>query len=141
MNKWSKRLTVAAVAGLAMVSAGAAVSYATSADPNSSCPDGAVCLWEDRDSGGSRYVAFVPPDDYSGEVIPLNWWHGAGEISSVANLTDQWLILWANRDGTGHARCFEPGLHIENLADLTFDNDAKSFGLRQDTLCVELPLG
>lgn len=133
---------------MAVLCAGAAVAVfvvqspaaASAAPPNggssgvgiqdTSCADNHVCLWEDFNYGGSKYVDYTQgtrPNDF----FEIDGWSGDNEISSVKNNTDLVLVLWDNDGYSGTRACVNPNSSSSNLSTTHgFDNEAESFQLR-----------
>ena len=92
MRKVLASIAVAsAAAGVAVVSAGPA-----SADGY--CPPGRVCMWEDRDFSGSRYVDVAAvPGTYN-----IDGWDGDNEITSLDNASGREVWVYDNDNCTGY---------------------------------------
>jgi hypothetical protein len=85
---------------------------------------GYICMWEDPDRGGSKYVHHDPSTDYS---VDIDGWDGDNEISSVWNRTSCTIILYDYDDFTGELLRVRPQTYLSNLELNGHDNDAESF--------------
>ena len=89
------------------------------------CPEGKICMWEDPNAEGSRYVETSVGG--VGWFHDIDWWNGDNEISSVENSTNRSIRVWTNDNPTGRSRCYPPHTYDDNLKDAGFDNDFESF--------------
>lgn len=112
---------VAAVLGFSAAPAHADVTI------QGSCSSGYICMWEDEDYSGSKYI------DHNkswGTSVEIDWWDGDNEISSFKNYTGCKLILWSNDNFGGSSRTFGSSTQTySNLETTGFDNNAESFEL------------
>lgn len=85
---------------------------------------GYICMWEDPDRGGSKYIHHNPATNYS---VDIDGWDGDNEISSVWNRTSCTITLYDNDNFTGDSLRVPPQTYRENLELSGFDNQAESF--------------
>ncbi|MCD0447569.1 peptidase inhibitor family I36 protein [Glycomyces sp. A-F 0318] len=85
---------------------------------------GYICMWEDPNRGGEKYIHHDPSTDYS---VDIDGWDGDNEISSVWNRTSCTLILYDYDDFTGELLKVRPQTYLANLELNGHDNDAESF--------------
>jgi hypothetical protein len=114
-----KMLARSAVAAAAV--GGATVIMAAPASANV-CASGNVCMWEDANYTGSKYVDIVGrPGTYD-----IDWWNGDNEITSIKNPTNLYLDLYDNDNCTGHLGRVNP---YSNASDLPWmvDDRAECF--------------
>jgi hypothetical protein len=111
------------VIGIGVISAFAFCGPAGPANAAGTCASGSVCMWEDPDYSGSKYVDQPgTPGKYQ-----IDWWNGDNEISSVINLTGRCVLLYDNDDWTGSSYFIEKGGSRPNLEQNGYDNDAESY--------------
>lgn len=118
---------------------GIAATVATATASAGTCSTGRVCMWEDPDFSGSRYVN-VSPTVY--RTYEIDWWNGDNEISSVVN-NSRYAVRLIDGDYTigptwnrgGASFCIGPygrirDLYAFPLGNRTWDNRAESFQMR-----------
>jgi len=111
----------------------AALGLAVAASPASAdgyCPSGRICMWEDENYTGDRWVDV--PGSPGG--VEIDWWNGDHEISSVDNASGYDLRLSpGDLDGGGAwvgfgYLCVQPHQRISSLAAYAdYDNVPRSF--------------
>lgn len=129
------RRSLAAMLPLVATLAFAATAATTPASAGT-CATGRICMWEDPNFSGSRYVN-VSPSVY--RTYEIDWWNGDNEISSVVN-NSSYAVRLIDGDYTdgptwnrgGASFCVGPygrirDLYAFPLGNLTWDNRAESF--------------
>lgn len=116
---------------------GICATVATTTASAGTCSAGRVCMWEDPNFSGSRYVNVLPSVN---RYYEIDWWNGDNEISSVVN-NSYYAVKLSDGDYTdgpswnrnkGTAVCIPPYGRVPDLivypfGNLTFDNRAESF--------------
>ncbi|GAB2503899.1 peptidase inhibitor family I36 protein [Nocardiopsis aegyptia] len=69
-----------------------------------------VCMWEDANYEGSRYV-----DVRAGGPHDIHSWHGDNEITSIDNASDLTIVMYDNDNLTGFIGCVSPHQRIPSL--------------------------
>jgi hypothetical protein len=116
------RTTVACA--LATLAAGAVmIGGASQAQAQQYCPTGRICMWEDKNAEGDRYVDTKVGGP--GWFYDIDWFNGDNEISSAQNNTKRIIQAFTNDNPTGRSHCLYPGEFYSGLGSL--DNDLESF--------------
>jgi len=113
------------------------VAWGTPAMASSTCASNHVCMWEDNNYGGDKWVDYTSNGN-SIQNYQIDNWDGDNEISSVKNNTSLPLYIYPNDYANifGVWICIPPGGYSANLAQTHgFDNDAEYFQLRGDLSC------
>ncbi|WKU05616.1 peptidase inhibitor family I36 protein [Micromonospora sp. HUAS LYJ1] len=97
---------------------------------DSTCPSNHVCLWEDFNYTGSKYVDYTQGTN-PGDKFDIDGWNGDNEISSAKNNTGLILVLWDNDNYTAHCRGTS-GDDARRVADSRAP-DTKAHGAGPDT--------
>lgn len=87
-----------------------------------------VCMYEDPNMGGSRYVNDAQTD--LNVCHEIDGWDGDNEISSVSNPSGQYIMLQANdcdAADKGRTSVVLPFSTVDNLGDRGYDNEAESY--------------
>jgi hypothetical protein len=107
-----------------------AAFQATNASADGYCPAGRVCMWEDSNYQGSRYVDVSGTPGYGYEI---DWWNGDNEISSIDNASGSWVNVFDGDGYTGRLLfCVAPH---QRIPDLYFSDMAESFSVTSWALC------
>lgn len=88
------------------------------------CKLGYVCMWEDANHKGSKYVNWKPTN--GSQKFQIDWWDGDNEISSVYNNSPWTVTLYADDydyEGSNHNVC---SMAKENLKDFFYNDEAES---------------
>lgn len=111
----------------AALASGIGLTVATSpAQAGEYCPTNHVCMWEDANFNGGRYVDTELGGVGSTGEVP--WWDGHNEISSIENgSTTNWLKVFDGNGQTGTYICVAPKATMGALG--SFDNLADSWAL------------
>lgn len=120
------RRALAITGGLTALSFGLVAAPAQAAG---TCASGYVCMWEDPNYNGEKYVS-QPGDVGSYEI---DGWDGDNEISSVINRTGKCIRLYDNDGWSGTT--YKIGKVVSggdngkrpNLEQNGFDNEAESY--------------
>ncbi|WSQ11260.1 peptidase inhibitor family I36 protein [Streptomyces sp. NBC_01231] len=86
------------------------VGFAGQAQADGYCGAGRVCMWEDGNYEGSRYV-----DVTAGGPYDIDGWNGDNEISSVDNASGLYIVMYDNDNLTGFMGCVQPHQRIPEL--------------------------
>jgi hypothetical protein len=108
---------------LSLATVVAIIGGSSQAHARSYCPNGHVCMWEDANAQGDRYV-----DTAVGGVdwfYDIDGWNGDNEISSVENNSNRAIRVWTNDNQSGRSLCYPP--HTSNMELGNLDNDFESF--------------
>ena len=90
-----------------------------------SCDSGRICMYEDSNYTGSKYVNWKPTG--TNQKYQIDGWDGDNEISSVINRTRYNIRLYDNDDYSGRSICLVPGKYINNLKNgWVFNDEAES---------------
>lgn len=99
------------------------VNATSVAADSTDCFSGFICMWEDSDYTGSRYVLETAwPGDYE-----IGGIEGDNEISSVINFSDYCVRLYDNDDQTGTSYLVGKQRLVPDLTQNGFDNEAESY--------------
>lgn len=126
MNDGLRMASIVAVTAMALVLTGGVPAFAGQGDVETTCGDNRVCMWEDNNFGGNKWVDQSAPN---GKVYDIDWWNGDNEISSIRNTSDYYICVYPG-DYTwgGGYIIINPNREYGNLAQsFGFDNDAESF--------------
>jgi len=115
--------TRAAAVLAALTASVAVVGVAPIAQADGYCPTNRVCMWEDTNYQGDRWVDTTV--GAPGWFYDIDWWDGDNEISSIDNSTGNYIQVWGNDNPTGSSYCVRPHSRHSSLG--SFDNDAESF--------------
>jgi hypothetical protein len=95
-----------------------------------SCDDKYVCMWEDNDYEGDKWVNYREGTS-PGDRVEIDGWDGDNEISSVKNNTKLYVVMYADDEFRGRIQCIAPESSSPNLRQSNgFDNEAESFILK-----------
>jgi hypothetical protein len=100
-------------------------AFAGQGDVEKTCPSNNVCMWEDNNYGGNKWVEQTARLD---RVYDIDWWDGDNEISSIKNTSGLYVCVYPG-DYTwgGGYIVVEPHQELPNLAQSHgFDNQAES---------------
>jgi hypothetical protein len=122
------RTRVRAIASAAVVSGALSLTgLAATAQPAQAagtCSEHYVCMWEDTNYSGSRYVRQYKTSGYYG----IHYWDGDNEISSVKNYTGKCVRLYANDDHSGDSYLIHKDVReISDLKENDFNDEAESY--------------
>lgn len=123
------RRTATTMLSAATLGLGSVVLLAPAASASDYCPANHVCMWEDDNFTGDRWV-----DQELGAIgsaYDIDWYDGDNEISSIENggtvTTGKHIRVYGNDDLSGDSVCLAPNVLIGDLDIYGFDNDAESF--------------
>jgi hypothetical protein len=116
-----RRTVAAALATFAAVVA--MIGGASQAQAQQYCPDGKICMWEDENAEGDRYVDTKV--GRPGWFYDIHGWNGDNEISSAQNNTGRIIQAWTNDNPAGRSYCLYPGEYYSSFG--SYDNDFESF--------------
>ncbi len=118
----STRKIIGMAAVLAVISATMVVG-AIPAQADGYCPSGRVCMWEDSNFSGDRWVDVkVGGADWS---YNIDGWNGDNEISSIDNASGWDIRVWGNDNPTGASICVPAHSNRSSLG--SFNDDAEYF--------------
>ncbi|MGQ0779373.1 MAG: peptidase inhibitor family I36 protein [Pseudonocardiales bacterium] len=113
-----------AIASLAVLGAAIATTMVTSpAYADGYCPANRICMWEDANFTGDRWVDTEV--GAPGWFYDIDWFNGDNEISSIDNATGRSIRVWANDNPSGNSICLPPHTRRDSLG--SFNDDAESF--------------
>jgi hypothetical protein len=98
-----------------------------SCDPSGRCGAGELCVFEENGMRGGM-VVFTGDD---GSYVDDGWpptGRADNAVSSVANGTDRWAVLYVDPDHGGHALCVGPGAFVDDLERYEYDAFGHTFG-------------
>lgn len=90
-----------------------------------SCDSGRMCMYEDANYTGSKYVNWKPTG--TNQKYQIDGWDGDNEISSLINNTAYKIRVYDNDDYSGYSICVLPHTDINNLKNgWVFNDEAES---------------
>ncbi|MGW2637383.1 peptidase inhibitor family I36 protein [Streptomyces sp. NPDC001348] len=90
-----------------------------------SCDSGRMCMYEDANYTGSKYVNWKPTG--TNQKYQIDGWDGDNEISSLINNTNYKIRVYDNDDYTGYSICVQAHTSINNLKNgWVFNDEAES---------------
>ncbi|MFF4252779.1 peptidase inhibitor family I36 protein [Streptomyces sp. NPDC001663] len=90
-----------------------------------SCDSGRICMYEDSNYTGSKYVNWKPTG--TNQKYQIDGWDGDNEISSLINNTSYRIRIYDNDDYSGYSICVAPHTDINNLKNgWVFNDEAES---------------
>ncbi|WP_168801628.1 peptidase inhibitor family I36 protein [Glycomyces buryatensis] len=122
-TKSTAKKRIARIAALGFAATAAVVTLSASpAQAAINCDQGRVCMFEDNHYTGSKYSNWKPT---GAGKYQIDGWDGDNEISSVANMSNYAVYLYANDDYTDFLICI-PADSYEGDLVYYLDNDAES---------------
>lgn len=116
-----KRKILAGVT-VALTTLGGAATFTPTPASAYACGTGNICMWEDANYTGDRYVSIRGrPGTYD-----IDGWNGDNEITSVANATGMWVVLYADDECTDYLWTIRPNTSNPQLPGSAND-DAECF--------------
>ncbi|MEK8171852.1 peptidase inhibitor family I36 protein [Streptomyces sp. M19] len=89
------------------------------------CGSGRVCMYEDANYTGSKYVNWKPTG--TNKKYQIDGWDGDNEISSLINNSGYNVRVYDNDDYSGYSICVKPHTSINNLKNgWVFNDEAES---------------
>jgi len=90
-----------------------------------SCDSGRMCMYEDSNYTGSKYVNWKPTG--TNQKYQIDGWNGDNEITSLINNTGYNIRIYDNDDYSGYSICVAPHKSITNLKNgWVFNDEAES---------------
>jgi hypothetical protein len=133
-SKAKRRLTQVAALGLAASAAVVTLSAAPAQAAGApDCPNGNICMWEDTDFKGDRWVNWKP--DGANDKYNIDGWDGDNEISSVWNDSNYAVILYGNDDYTDYLLCIPAQSSARAAGWAGWNDDAESAKTRSVDHC------
>lgn len=116
MRRTVRGAIVTLTAALAFPLGFAAQAQAQSQTAAAGCGADFICMWEDANYTGSKYVDLYAVSPVNvGALVDIDGWDGDNEISSVSNRTRFHILMYDNDNGTGFLGCITPGQSIPSL--------------------------